>query len=135
LASHKASPLPGSDGLYGPRWSPDGRYIEGLSADETIVFLFDFQTRKWTQLAKGGFAWPNFSKDSHYLYVLSGHGGSSVLKIRLSDGKAEQVADLKNFVYAGHFSDSSLSLTPDDSPLLLRDAGTSDVYALDWEEP
>jgi len=135
LASHKASPLPGSDGLYGPRWSPDGRYIEGLSADETIVFLFDFQTRKWTQLAKGGFAWPNFSKNSQYLYVLSGHGGSSVLKIRLSDGKAEQVADLKNFVYAGHFSDSSLSLTPDDSPLLFRDAGTSDVYALDWEEP
>jgi hypothetical protein len=106
-----------------------------LSADETIVFLFDFQTQKWTQLAKGGFAWPNFSKDSQYLYVLSGHGGSSVLKIRLSDGKAEQVADLKNFVYAGHFSDSSLSLTPDDSPLLFRDAGTSDVYALDWEEP
>jgi len=58
-----------------------------------------------------------------------------VLKIRLSDGKAEQVADLKNFVYAGHFSDSSLSLTPDDSPLLFRDAGTSDVYAIDWEEP
>jgi eukaryotic-like serine/threonine-protein kinase len=135
LASRKASPLPGSDGLYGPRWSPDGRYIEGLSADETIVFLFDFQTQKWTQLAKGGFAWPNFSKDSQYLYVLSGHGGSSVLKIRLSDGKEEQVADLKNFVYAGHFTDSSLSLTPDDSPLLFRDAGTSDVYALDWEEP
>jgi serine/threonine protein kinase/Tol biopolymer transport system component len=135
LASHKVSPLPGSEGLYGPRWSSDGRYIEGLSADETIVFLFDFQTQKWTQLAKGGFAWPNFSKDSQYLYVLSGHGGSSVLKIRLSDGKAEQVADLKNFVYTGHFSDSSLSLTPDDSLLLFRDAGTSDVYALDWVEP
>ena len=29
----------------------------------------------------------------------------------------------------------SLALAPDDSPLLLRDAGTSDVYALDWEEP
>jgi eukaryotic-like serine/threonine-protein kinase len=135
LASHKASPLPGSEGLYGPRWSPDGRYIEALSADETIVFVFDFQTHKWTQLAKGGFAWPNFSKDSQYLYVLSGQGGSSVLRIRLSDGKAEQVADLKNFVCTGHFSDSSLSLTPDDSPLLFRDAGTSDVYALDWEEP
>jgi hypothetical protein len=58
-----------------------------------------------------------------------------VLKIRLSDGKAEPVGDLKNFVGTGHFSDSSLSLTPDESLLLFRDAGTSDVYALDWEEP
>ena len=28
-----------------------------------------------------------------------------------------------------------LGLAPDDSPLLLRHNGTSDVYALDWEEP
>lgn len=40
------------------------------------------------------------------------------------------MADLKNFVDAGHFSDSSLSLTPDNSLWLFRDAGTSDVCAL-----
>jgi hypothetical protein len=45
------------------------------------------------------------------------------------------VADLTNFVCMGHFTDSSLSLAPDDSPLLFRDAGTSDVYALEWEDP
>jgi hypothetical protein len=27
-----------------------------------------------------------------------------------------------------------LGLTPDDSPLLLRNLGTQDIYALDWEE-
>ena len=43
--------------------------------------------------------------------------------------------DLKNFVYTGHFIDSWLSLAPDVSLLLCRDAGTSDVYALDWGEP
>jgi hypothetical protein len=26
-----------------------------------------------------------------------------------------------------------LTLAPDDSPLLLRNVGTQDVYALDWE--
>jgi hypothetical protein len=57
------------------------------------------------------------------------------LKIRLSDGKTERIADLKNFVYTGRFTDAWLSLAPDDSLLLFRDAGTSDVYALDWEEP
>jgi len=29
----------------------------------------------------------------------------------------------------------SLSLAPDDSPLLLRNAIISDIYSLDWEEP
>jgi hypothetical protein len=26
-------------------------------------------------------------------------------------------------------------LAPDDSPLVLRDTGTQDIYALDWEAP
>jgi hypothetical protein len=40
----------------------------------------------------------------------------------------------KSFVGTGYWG-PALSLGPDDSPLLLRDAGTYDVYALDWEEP
>ena len=74
-------------------------------------------------------------EDGQYVYALYGRGASGVLKIRLRDGRAEPVGDLKNFVGTGHFSDSSLSLTPDESLLLFRDAGTSDVYALDLEEP
>ena len=55
-------------------------------------------------------------------------------RIRLSDRKTERVVGRKNFVLTGYW-DSSAALAPDDSPLLLRDAGTRDVYALDWEEP
>jgi hypothetical protein len=58
-----------------------------------------------------------------------------VIRVHVTDGKIEQVADLKNFTFTGYFGDSSLALAPDDSPLLFRDAGSSDVYALDWEEP
>jgi hypothetical protein len=106
-----------------------------LSADETILLLFNLRSQKWTELAKGFLTWPNFSKDGQYLYVLTARGASAALRIRLTDGKTERIADLKNFVYTGHFVDSWLSPAPDDSLLLLRDAGTSDVYALDWEEP
>ena len=52
-------------------------------------------------------------------------------RIRISDHKTEQVADLKNFAAAGRYG-GALSLTPDDSPLLLRDTGTQDVYSVDW---
>ena len=77
---------------------------------------------------------PNFSKDGQYLHFLDASGTLAVLKIRLSDRKTERVADLKNFVPTGYY-ETSLALAPDDSPLLLRDAGTQDVYALDWEAP
>ena len=44
------------------------------------------------------------------------------------------MVDLKDFLPVGSYG-PALTLAPDDSPLLLRDAGTQDVYALDWEEP
>jgi Tol biopolymer transport system component len=134
LASQQVSTLPGSQGLFSPRWSPDGRYIVALQADETRLLLFDFQTQKWTEIAKGGVGWQNWSKDGKYVYIMGGTGPGAVLRIRLSDHKTEQVVDLKNFRTAGQF-DGSLALAPDDSLLLLRDAGTQEVYALDWEEP
>jgi len=28
-----------------------------------------------------------------------------------------------------------IALAPDDSPFLLRDTGTQEIYALDWEAP
>ncbi len=58
----------------------------------------------------------------------------AVLKVRLSDHKVEQIVDLKNFVPTGRYG-GSLTVAPDDSPLLLRDAGTYDVYSIDWQEP
>ena len=44
----------------------------------------------------------------------------------------ERVADLKGLSITGYYG-IWLGLAPDDSPLLLRDAGSQDIYALDWE--
>ena len=107
---------------------------EALAADDSAGLQFSFRTQKWTELVKiAGVGWPNFSNDSRYLYFLVGRGTSAVLKIRLSDSKTERVADLRNFRFTGHYFDSSLELAPDNSPLLFRDTGSSDVYALDWQ--
>lgn len=134
LSSHKISNLPGSDSLYSPRWSPDGRYISAFSADSKTVLLFDFQTQKWTDLASGSFSWLNWSHDGQYVYLLDFGGKDAVVRIRISDHKIEPVVDVKNFASTGRYG-SSLTLTPDDSPLLLRDTGTQDVYSVDWNEP
>jgi Tol biopolymer transport system component len=135
LTTHQVSTLPGSQGLFSTRWSSDGRYIASESADMKRLLLFDFQTQKWTEIAQGELlGWTSFSDDGQYLQFLDTTGTGAVLRFRLSDHKMERVVDLRNFVSTGYYG-TWLAIAPDNSPLLLRDASTSDIYSLDWEEP
>ena len=132
LSTHQLSDLPGSEGLYSPRWSPDGRHVSAFSADSKTLLMFDFQTQKWTPLASGSLSWLNWSHDGLYVYVFDFSGKTAIIRIRVSDHKTEQVADLKNMATTGRYG-AALALAPDDSPLLLRDTGSQDVYSVDFE--
>jgi len=129
--THQLSTLPDSKGLYSPRWSPDGRYIAALNFDSRLLMLFDFQNQKWTELARVTMGFPNWSRNSDYVYFLHEEDHPSVMRVRIRDHKVDTVADLKHFRQAGYWS-VWLGMAPDDSPLLLRDTGTQEVYALDW---
>ncbi|MGC2638175.1 MAG: protein kinase [Acidobacteriaceae bacterium] len=132
LGTHQISTLPGSKGLFSPRWSPDGRYLIAMPFGSNSLMLFDFASQKWEEIAKISMGFPNWSKNGVYVYFLHEADHPSVMRIRMRDRKIEEVADLKNFRQAGYWS-VWLGLAPDDSPLLLRDTGTQDVYALDWQ--
>jgi Tol biopolymer transport system component len=134
LKTHQVSTLPGSRGLFAARWSPDGRHVVALPWDSTSLVLFDFQTQKWSELAKVTSAFLNWSKDGKSLYFLRWIDNPAIVRIRIADRKLEQIGDLKNFPTTGNLG-PWIGLASDDSPLLLKDTGTQDVYALDWEEP
>lgn len=61
--------------------------------------------------------------------------GSGNLPSQCWDGKVERVASLQNFRRVVNPWLSWMGLTPDGSPLLMRDIGSQEVYALDFEEP
>ena len=134
VATGKVASLPGSQRMFSPRWSPNGRYIGALSADSSRLMLFDNQTGKWSELAQGSVGWLNWSHDGQWMYFLDQGAKGAVVRVRISDHKSEEVLALDNFNTTGRYS-GSLALMPDDSPLLLREAGTQDIYALDWEKP
>lgn len=134
LQSGKVSPLPGSQGMFSPRWSPDGRYIAAMSSDSSKLMLFDLQTKAWRSIGTGTLSWLNWSPDGQYVYLKDLSGKGSVVRIRAADGKRQQLVDLKDFVLTG-LGGGSVSVAPDGAPLLLRDRGTQDVYALDWIQP
>jgi serine/threonine protein kinase/Tol biopolymer transport system component len=134
IKTGQISTLPGSRGLYSPRWSPDGRYLAAMPPDSRSLMLFDFAAQKWDEIAKISMGFPSWSKNSDYIYFLHEENQPSVMRIHIRDRKVERVADLRNLRHTGFFS-LWFGLAPDDSPLLLRDTGTQEVYALDWEAP
>jgi Tol biopolymer transport system component/predicted Ser/Thr protein kinase len=135
LSNHQVSTLPGSQGLFSPHWSPDGRYVAAQPINSSGLLLFDFQGENWSELLKGrGMAFPNWSADGQYIYLFHGPDNPAVLRLRVRDRKVERVADLKGLPITGRYG-FWLGLAPDDSPLLLHDAGSQDIYALDWNAP
>ena len=45
MSTRRVSTIPGSQGLFSPRVSPDGRYLAALSADSKKLMLYEFATR------------------------------------------------------------------------------------------
>jgi Tol biopolymer transport system component/predicted Ser/Thr protein kinase len=134
LSTNQVSALPASDGLFSPRWSPDGRYIVAVPANSQGLMLFDFKTQKWSVLAKGNLAYPCWSRDGQYVYFLQPASNPGIMRVGIRNGRLEQVVSLKAFHMTGYWG-LWFALTPDDSPLLLKDAGTHEIVSMEWHEP
>ena len=134
LKTRQVSTLPGSDKLFSPRWSPDGRYIVGMPADSLGLRLFDFKTEKWAVLSNTAAAYPGWSQDGKYVYFLQQQPDVGVFRVGIRDRKVEQVVSVKGFQLTGYWG-NWFGLAPDDSPLLLKDTGSQEIVALDWEAP
>jgi Tol biopolymer transport system component len=136
MRTRRLTKLPGSDGLWAPRWSPDGRYVVARSTDSLALMIFDFRIQTWTTLAKGVyFGFANWSSDGRYVNYVRRGRDPAILRIRTSDRTVEEVASLKDVRQTGFRGAFWVGLAPDDSPLVLRDVGTEEIYALDLQTP
>jgi len=136
LKTLNVSTLPASQGRLGAARSPDGRYLVADTVDGQRMMLFDFATQKWSELVKASIGYKQWSQDSKYIYFDTGYGDEpAFFRVGVADRKLERIVTFKNLrrVVAPFVSWSGL--TPDGSPLLMRDTGTQEVYALDFEEP
>jgi Periplasmic component of the Tol biopolymer transport system len=136
LKTRKVSTLSGSEGLFSPHWSPDGRYVLAISLDASRLMLFDFITHKWTELLNGQAAYPNWSRDGSYVYFINPYiAEPTIYRIRIKDRKLEMVNSLRRDRLGWNIAGKWMGLAEDDSPLVLRDTGSEDIYALDWQSP
>jgi serine/threonine protein kinase/Tol biopolymer transport system component len=136
IQNNRASTLPGSDGLFSPHWSFDGRYLEAESVDQSKLLLYSFDTRKWQDLANINAQYPSWSRDSQYVYFIVLGNDRAFMRVNVvGEHRVEKLASLKDVrLFMGSFG-SWTGLAPDDSLLILVDTSTDEIYALDVQLP
>jgi Tol biopolymer transport system component len=135
LNTRQKTILPGSQGFFSPRWSPDGRYISAVTLDSKHVMLYDFQTQAWSEwltdndgINYGGWSW-----DGRY-FVYDTFTPTS-RRVKLGEHHPEDLfgmAGLRRYLGVWGFWSG---MAPDDSRIFARDASTQEIYALDVELP
>jgi serine/threonine protein kinase/Tol biopolymer transport system component len=136
LDTQQVSELPGSRGLFSPRPSPDGRFIAALNADSSALELFDVASQKWSELAETTLSWPSWTHDGKYIYFENFVANDeAIFRVGVQDRKVETVSVLKDLRPAFGIFGNWSGLAPDDTPLILRDIGTEEVYVFNWQTP
>lgn len=136
LGSGKLSLLSGAKQMFSPRWSPNGRYIAAITDDSQKLVLFDRDTQQWQELVSLPIGYPSWSHDGQYLYFdTTLTEDANFFRVRISDHKLERLVSLHGIRrYWGELGQWT-GLAPDDSPLLIRDVSSQEIYAIDWRAP
>jgi dipeptidyl aminopeptidase/acylaminoacyl peptidase len=136
LKTSAVSDIAGSENLFSPRCSPDGRHVAALSADSTKLMLFDMEKKSWTQLAESRFAFENWSHDGKYLYAEDYPDQvDDLVRVSVPTGKVERLLSLTEIQRGFDPWEFWVGLAPDDAPLLMRDRSTQEIYSLDVRFP
>jgi Tol biopolymer transport system component len=133
LSGRHVSAPAGSEGLFSPRWSPDGRFIAALTKDSMTLKIVDLGTGLWRDLVRGqGVAYPSWSKDSKTIYFRTPmERQAGFYRVRVADAKTELVTDAPiPRGLAASINGWWSGVDRDGTPIVLRDAGIQEIYAL-----
>jgi DNA-binding winged helix-turn-helix (wHTH) protein len=133
LKTQEVSNVPGSEGMLATRLSHDGHYLTAGLIGQNKLMLYDLKAKRWSELARasGSIVWSH-NNQSVYLRLNHGADPAEVVRMSVPDGKVQHILDLKGVNLGGTWPDW-VSLLLDDSPLLMLDKSTEEIYRLDLE--
>ena len=138
LKSHEISTVPGSNGLFGPRWSPDGMRIVAQTAGVDRLMIYERASSKWSELVgsvPGRFVgFPQWSPDGRSIYYWVGGPENALNRIWIEDHRTEKLLDMSGIETTGN-SGYWGAVDPQGNPLILRAITLSEIYALDVDLP
>ena len=139
LSTRQVSSVPGSAGMFSPRWSPDGRYLAALTSDSKKLMLFNFGTQQWSEWLKvedGTIGYPMWARDSASIYIERFLAAEpSMHKLRLGSNRSERFLSWNGLHRSSGVWGSWSGVAPDGSVITVRDVSSHEIYALDLQLP
>jgi len=139
LRTRQVTPLPGSQGFWSPRWSPDGRYIVAETADSLGLRLFDCKAGTWGPLAQmtGSLVgYTSWSRDSREVYFNTSAtaAGEVYYRVPVATRVAAHIPGPKGMKQPATLG-PWFTVAPDGSLLFLRDASVNEIFSFRVELP
>ena len=132
LANMQVETLPDSEGLFSPRWSPDGRWIVALSLNQQSVMIYDVLKRSWRELKKTSAADPIWSHDSRSVYVHAFLAENQpIVNLDVLTGESHTVADLSRFQDSAIVNYFFGGVDPANELMVQPRVGAGDLYTMD----
>jgi len=135
LKTRAITVLPGSEEMWSPRWSPDGKFIIGLSAVGWKLRLYNLTTHQQTELASMQAGYPSWSHDGQWVHFVAVTGRRIWYRVRVADRKLEELFAENGEHRLVRDTNTWTGLAPDDCILALRDTGTREIFSLEWDAP
>ena len=138
VPSRRVSKWPGTDRLFFHKCSRQGAVLafDRPTQGQTIFTAKVAWDEKggWESLGLFFLGYPTWSTDGRSIIGMDGPS-RKIVRFSLATRRFETVADLRDVRLAPTNGAQWMGLAADDSPLVLQDRSTSDIYALDWEAP
>lgn len=131
LATRKVSLMANTDGLSGPSWSPDGRFMVAIASKPSRMMLYSAETKAWTVLTEFQVPWGywTWTTDSKALYMGLMQEQSGIYRISVPEGKWTKVGGVDGVAA----NDANVSLTAEGQPAMMAHVGVAQIYSLDWK--
>jgi dipeptidyl aminopeptidase/acylaminoacyl peptidase len=134
LASRKLSIMAGSQGLYVPSWSPNGKYLVAIGQNPSRLSLYSSDTQTWRELKRLDVEWSWFvwTNDSKSLYVSLTQGENGLYRLTVPQGGWEKLNDLRIDLPRDPMA-GFISVTQEGQPAIMSDTGIAQFYSLSWK--
>ncbi|GEM_PF-6524353 len=133
LATGNTADVPGSQGKFNQRWSPNGKWIVATPSDSGRLELFEIATGRWRTLARIHATYPAWSPDSRFVsFENFGTHDPQIDRVEISSGRVESLARLWD---GGNLAvdftwGAWTGVTPSGDPLILRNADLQQIFLL-----